>query len=208
LNTLLAGEDGASKDDAVRYGHSSEKKSTQQNDTHTSSTQLYGNGPRDITASASSIDPVVLPCTPHGYQGYDHLDSDNEHYQHTAHRERIHIQEGRTLLVTNLSDRTTHKDLATVVRGGRLLEIYIRNDRSATISFVEGASEFLAYAKRNDIYLHTKRVSSLVEGYPKLTSTSLSSVGTHVNSMSQLTSYTRSAVEPLGISSYAGLPAR
>ncbi|KAF7443689.1 hypothetical protein A1F99_117630 [Pyrenophora tritici-repentis] len=54
--------------------------------------------------------------------------------------------------------RTTHKDLASIVRGGRLLDIFLRNDRSATISFVEGAAEFLAYAKRNDIYLHMKRL--------------------------------------------------
>lgn len=39
------------------------------------------------------------------------------------------------------------------------MDIFLRHDRSATISFVEGASEFLAYAKRNDIYLHMKRVS-------------------------------------------------
>jgi hypothetical protein len=148
---------------------------------------MYAGGPQDIITTSGS---------------------DNEHDQHTAHRERAHIQDRRTLLVTNLSDQTTHKDLAAVVRGGRLLEIYIRNDRSATISFVEGAAEFLAYVKRNDIYLHTKRVSSFVEDYPELTPASWSSVGIHVNSMFQLTSYTRSAVEPLGISSYAALQMR
>lgn len=65
----------------------------------------------------------------------------------------------RTILFTNLSDRTTHKDLVNIIRGGRLLDIYIRNDRSATVSFVEGAQDFLAYAKRNDIYVNTKRVN-------------------------------------------------
>ncbi|KAF2500351.1 hypothetical protein BU16DRAFT_244690 [Lophium mytilinum] len=65
----------------------------------------------------------------------------------------------RTVLVTNLSDRTTHKDLVDVVRGGRLLDIFLRNDRCATVSFVEGAQDFLAYTKKNDIYIHDKRVS-------------------------------------------------
>jgi hypothetical protein len=60
--------------------------------------------------------------------------------------------------ITNLSERTTHKDLAGIIRGGRLLDIFLRSDRSATVSFVEGAADFLAYAKRNDIYLHTKRL--------------------------------------------------
>lgn len=62
------------------------------------------------------------------------------------------------MYITNLSERTTHKDLAGIIRGGRLLDIFLRSDRSATVSFVEGAADFLAYAKRNDIYLHTKRL--------------------------------------------------
>lgn len=65
----------------------------------------------------------------------------------------------RTILFTNLSDKTTHKDITDLVRGGRLLDVYLRNDRCATVSFVEGAADFMAYAKRNDLYLHTKRVS-------------------------------------------------
>lgn len=64
----------------------------------------------------------------------------------------------RTILITNLSDRTTHRDLTDILRGGRLLDIYLRNDRSAQVSFVEGAADFMAYAKRNDFYLHGKRV--------------------------------------------------
>ncbi|QDS75345.1 hypothetical protein FKW77_002095 [Venturia effusa] len=64
----------------------------------------------------------------------------------------------RTILFTNLSDKTTHKDITDLVRGGRLLDVYLRNDRCATVSFVEGAADFMAYAKRNDLYLNTKRV--------------------------------------------------
>lgn len=64
----------------------------------------------------------------------------------------------RTILISNLSDRTTHKDLEDILRGGRLLDIYLRSDRTATVSFVEGASDFIAYAKRKDFYLHGKRL--------------------------------------------------
>jgi len=77
--------------------------------------------------------------------------------------------EQRTLLIKNLSDRVTHKDLVDVVRGGALLDVYLRsNDRSASVSFVEGAAAqmFLAYAKRNDIYIHGKRVSSTLSRLP------------------------------------------
>ena len=64
----------------------------------------------------------------------------------------------QTLLLTNLSERTSHKDLVEVLRGGRLLEIQIRKNKTATISFVEGAQDFLNYAKRKDIYVQNKLV--------------------------------------------------
>ena len=75
---------------------------------------------------------------------------------------RFNRAEQRTIAVHNLSDRTTHKDIVEVVRGGALLDIYLRvHERSASISFVEGsaAQEFMIHVKRNDIYIHGKRVS-------------------------------------------------
>lgn len=69
--------------------------------------------------------------------------------------------EQRTLVLKNLSERTTHKDIVDIVRGGALLDIYLRaNERNASVSFVEGtaAQNFMNYAKRNDIYIHGKRV--------------------------------------------------
>jgi hypothetical protein len=86
-----------------------------------------------------------------------HEDEDDKNQEHES---RVPIHDQRTVLVTNLPERTTHKDLAGIIRGGRLLDIFLRNDRTATISFVEGAAEFLAYTKRTDIYLHMKRVST------------------------------------------------
>ncbi|CAI6340333.1 unnamed protein product [Periconia digitata] len=72
--------------------------------------------------------------------------------------QRVPVHDQRTVLISNLADRTTHKDITSIIRGGRLLDIFLRHDRTATVSFVEGAAEFLAYAKRNDIYLHQKRL--------------------------------------------------
>jgi hypothetical protein len=152
LETLLAGECEAG---SVQHGHSSETKLAQQHTVPVSSNQLRGE--TDLRGSATARNRLHAgrqPYTSNQYPGYGHPESDTDHDLHTAQRER------HTLLVANLSDRTTYKDLTTVVRGGRLLEIHIRNDSLATKSFVEGAADFLAYTKRNDVYLHTKRVSN------------------------------------------------
>ncbi|KAL2012702.1 hypothetical protein VTN00DRAFT_227 [Thermoascus crustaceus] len=69
--------------------------------------------------------------------------------------------EQRTIAIRGLSERTTHHDITEVVRGGALLEIFLRTrDRMASVSFVEGsaAQEFLNYAKRRDVYILGKRV--------------------------------------------------
>jgi hypothetical protein len=111
----------------------------------------------------------VRPRLHHGYErafSYEQPESsigspkDDDEYESS---QKVPVHDQRTVLITNLSERTTHKDLAGIVRGGRLLDIFLRNDRTATISFVEGAADFLAYAKRKDIYLHTKRVSGIVQ---------------------------------------------
>lgn len=69
----------------------------------------------------------------------------------------INSPKRRTLYFTGLSDRTTYRDLLSVIKGGKLVSVGM-GERTATVSFVEGAAEFLAWAKRNDIYLQTKRV--------------------------------------------------
>ena len=81
-------------------------------------------------------------------------------------RKRYARDEQRTIVAKNLSDRTTHKDIVNFVRGGLVLDIYLRsNERSASISFVEGraAQDFMNYVKRNDIYVHGKRVQNPFE---------------------------------------------
>ncbi|KAL8772341.1 MAG: hypothetical protein Q9209_002553 [Squamulea sp. 1 TL-2023] len=77
----------------------------------------------------------------------DHLDRKNDR---------------RTILLQNLPDVVTHKDIVNVVRGGPLLDIYLRpQDRSASVSFVDGsaAQDFLSYLKRSDVYIRGRRLS-------------------------------------------------
>ncbi|KAL5359812.1 hypothetical protein BJX96DRAFT_62492 [Aspergillus floccosus] len=66
----------------------------------------------------------------------------------------------RTILVRNLPDRITHRDIVQAMRGGALLHIYLRaREHSANISFVEesDAQEFLKHAKSHGLYIAGKR---------------------------------------------------
>ncbi|QSZ35064.1 hypothetical protein DSL72_007928 [Monilinia vaccinii-corymbosi] len=67
----------------------------------------------------------------------------------------------RTVQLFNLPEGTTHADICDAVRGGMLLDIYLRAyDNVASVSFLEQAhaNEFFRYVKRNDLYIRSKRV--------------------------------------------------
>ncbi|RMY56321.1 hypothetical protein D0863_13013 [Hortaea werneckii] len=66
--------------------------------------------------------------------------------------------ERRTLYFSGFSDRTTYKDFVSVIKGGQLLSINLRPERSGTVTFLDGAEAFLAWVRRHDIYLHSKRI--------------------------------------------------
>ncbi|KAI7209658.1 hypothetical protein KC333_g8622 [Hortaea werneckii] len=66
--------------------------------------------------------------------------------------------ERRTLYFSGFSDRTTYKDFVSVIKGGQILSINLRPERSGTVTFLEGAEAFLAWVRRHDIYLHSKRI--------------------------------------------------
>ncbi|KAK1595227.1 uncharacterized protein LY79DRAFT_511301 [Colletotrichum navitas] len=67
----------------------------------------------------------------------------------------------RTILISNLAEGTAHADVTDVVRGGQLLDIFLRtHDRSAQVSFLHAsdARAFLEYTRRHDLYIRHKRV--------------------------------------------------
>jgi hypothetical protein len=60
-----------------------------------------------------------------------------------------------------LSSQTTLADIARTLRGGQLLNFYIREqERVAHVSFVSpmAAKAFMIYSKRTDLYIRGKRV--------------------------------------------------
>lgn len=64
-----------------------------------------------------------------------------------------------TLFFSGLSERTTYKDIMSIIKGGKVISSVLRNN-GALVTLATGAAEFLAWSKRNDIYLQGKRVSS------------------------------------------------
>ncbi|KAM3421475.1 hypothetical protein BST61_g1868 [Cercospora zeina] len=64
----------------------------------------------------------------------------------------------RTLYFTGFNSRTSYRDLLSVIKGGKLLNVSLRPEKSATVTFLDAAADYLAWVKRNDIYLHGKRV--------------------------------------------------
>lgn len=67
----------------------------------------------------------------------------------------------RTVVLAGLPDNTKHEDITRAVRGGQVLEIYIRShEHMAMVSFLreEDAVRFYDHSRRYDLYINHKRV--------------------------------------------------
>ncbi|KAK4242397.1 hypothetical protein C8A03DRAFT_29327 [Achaetomium macrosporum] len=76
-------------------------------------------------------------------------------------RPQFERQCARTIQLCNLADGTTHADITDAVRGGMLLDIFVRtHERSAAISFLHSADakRFYDHVRRHDLYIRNKRV--------------------------------------------------
>lgn len=76
------------------------------------------------------------------------------------------VQDGnkprRTLFFSNLPKDATYSDLVAVVRGGALVDVWMKeSDRCASVSFINpaDADAYLRYAKKNEIFIGGCRVS-------------------------------------------------
>lgn len=67
----------------------------------------------------------------------------------------------RTVLLSGLAEGTTHADITDAVRGGLLLDIFLRpHERCCSLSFLHGADAraFFDHVRRNDLYIRNKRI--------------------------------------------------
>lgn len=77
-------------------------------------------------------------------------------------RSSIAFSKRRTVMISNLPDRTSDEHIVDAVRGGALLHIYFRpHDHFANVSFVDesAAQHFLRHTKTHGFRVAGKRVS-------------------------------------------------
>jgi hypothetical protein len=112
------------------------------------------------TNSQINDDFAYIPDGPDGF--YDGGSGNNDS-QPRFQRQQYDKFAKRTVLLVSLPEGTTHSDIVAAVRGGILLDIYLRtHDRTASVSFLEegAAQEFFRHVKRHDLYIRGKRVRS------------------------------------------------
>ncbi|KAI0127925.1 hypothetical protein BJ170DRAFT_683747 [Xylariales sp. AK1849] len=67
----------------------------------------------------------------------------------------------RTIVLAGLADGTTHDDVTKVIRGGLVLEVYLKAaEHSVLVSFLreEDAMRFYEHSRKHDLYIKHKRV--------------------------------------------------
>ena len=105
--------------------------------------------------------PIKHKDSQHFFETYQNHDSDQgwtEMVQQPKTSKSKH-----TLLLSNLPQDVTHWDVTRHVRGGRLIDIWIkRNEQKATVTFAEGAADFMSFARRQGVYIGSRRVSDLI----------------------------------------------
>lgn len=86
----------------------------------------------------------------------------NEQAPARPHYER---QCARSILLANLAENVIHGDITAAVRGGIMLDIFLRpHERAATVSFLQAADAraFFDHVRKHDLYIKNKRVSAIL----------------------------------------------
>ncbi|KAK5988796.1 Negative regulator of differentiation 1-like protein [Cladobotryum mycophilum] len=118
---------------------------------HAQSSDDWAESPSEDTSLSMEIPGNVIEETGNPANG-------NGNGSTRPHFERAAV---RSIQLSNLADEITHGDIAASVRGGAVLDIYLRRkDGSASVSFVHAheAQAFYDHVRRNDLYIKNKRV--------------------------------------------------
>jgi hypothetical protein len=96
-----------------------------------------------------------------------------------APRPQFDRQCTRTIQLLNLAEGTTHADIASAVRGGLLLDVFIRgHERTATVSFLHAldARAFFDHVRKHDLYIKNKRVGASTRSWERCYANALAQV--------------------------------
>jgi hypothetical protein len=136
--------------------------------------------PRDQTLPTVQTDLKSASCLPKNWQlpspdstnhddfaelNYDTI-SPGQQYDDQEEEEDFYDNnhDDRSLVLKGISPFTTFADVLSVIRGGPLLNVYLRpQQRTAHVTFVEptAAEKFLIHSKRTDLYVRGKRVRDI-----------------------------------------------
>lgn len=131
--------------------------------------QYYmSNGPQGY----GNLNSPTTPSTDAGHNGLSgkHYHDKSMDYggsgpDNTSDQKMIRNGHGkRTIYLTKLPDRVTYAQIFSVIRGGTVVDVWMKSsDHAASISFVDcsAAENFHQYARKNDIYIDGKRVQVL-----------------------------------------------
>ncbi len=111
--------------------------------------------PDDTSYSVDALaDGCGVPANNGGGQQQQH---------HQPSKPQFDRQCTRTIQLMGLPEGVAHADITAVVRGGMVLDVFLRTgDRSAMVSFLHAvdARAFFNHAKKHDLYIKKKRVRS------------------------------------------------
>lgn len=111
----------------------------------------------------------VIPSTDHGHNGLSgkHYHDKSMGYggpgpDNISDQKMIRNGHGkRTIYLTKLPDRVTYAQIFSVIRGGAVVDVWMKpSDHAASVSFVDcsAAENFYQYTRKNDIYIGGKRI--------------------------------------------------
>ncbi|KAF8451312.1 hypothetical protein BGX38DRAFT_1269561 [Terfezia claveryi] len=131
-----------------------------------------GNGPQgygNLNSSTWNFNVAATPSTDQGYNGFSgkHYHDKSMGYgepglENTSDQKTIRNGHGkRTIYLTKLPDRVTYAQIFSVIRGGTVVDVWMKSsDHAASVSFVDcsAAENFYQYTRKNDIYIDGKRI--------------------------------------------------
>lgn len=127
--------------------------------------QGYGN----LSSPTWNFNIPATPTTDRGQNGFSGKHHHDKHMEYSgAGQDQFSdpntTRNGhgkRTIYLTKLPDRITYAQIFPVIRGGAVVDVWMKSsDHAASVSFVDcsAAENFFQYARKNDIYIDGKRV--------------------------------------------------